>query len=376
VPDDPSTDSTRLLALDVFRGITMASMVIVNNPGDWGNVYAPLLHAEWNGLTPTDLIFPFFLFIVGISITLSHRSLGPWAPIFQRAAIIFALGLLLAGYPRFDVTRWRILGVLQRIALCYLATAIIYKLTASDGPRLVVRQAAIVSAIVAVLLLGYWAAMTLVPVPGGTAGDLTPDGNLAAYIDRTLMLGHMWKPTWDPEGVLSTFPAIATTLLGVLTGLWISVSTKKPERGVAALLAAGLVVSFVGMFWNYVFPINKNLWTSSYVLATAGRAAILLSALIWFIDVRGSRWWTKPFVILGTNAITLFVLSGLFVKTLILIKVPRGDASVSLARFLYEALYVPFAAPRNASLAYALTHLVLLFFVLAWMYRRRIFLRV
>jgi len=366
----------RLLALDVFRGFTMASMVIVNNPGDWGNVYAPLLHAEWNGLTFTDLIFPFFLFIVGVSITLSHRSLGPWGPIFRRAAIIVALGWFLGGYPRFDVTRWRIPGVLQRIAVCYLAAAVIYKLTAFAGPRRVARQAAVVSAIVAVLLLGYWGAMMLIPVPGGQAGDLSVEGNLAAYVDRTLMLGHMWKPTWDPEGLLSTFPAIGTTLLGVLTGLWLSVSTKKPARGVAALVAAGLIAVTLGMVWNRVFPVNKNLWTSSYVLVTAGRAAIYLSVLIWFIDVRGWRRWTKPLVILGTNAITLFVLSGLFVKTLILIKVPRGDASVSLARFIYEALYVPLAAPKNASLAYALTHLVLLFFVLAWMYRRRIFLRV
>jgi predicted acyltransferase len=286
-----------------------------------------------------------------------------------------ALGLFLAGYPRFDVTRWRIPGVLQRIAVCYLAAAVMYKLTAGDRRR-VVRQATILSAVVAVLLLGYWGAMMLIPVPGGMAGDLTPDGNLAAYIDRTLLLGHMWKPTWDPEGILSTVPAIGTTLLGVLTGLWISASKKTPARGVAWLLAAGLIATFVGWVWDFVFPVNKNLWTSSYVLATAGRAAILLAALIWFIDVRGWRRWTKPLVILGTNAVTLFVLSGLLVKTLILIKVPRGDESVSLARFMYEALYVPLAAPKNASLAYALSHLVLLFFVLAWMYRRRIFLRV
>ncbi len=369
--------SSRLLALDVLRGVTMAAMVIVNNPGDWGNVYAPLLHAPWHGWTMTDLIFPFFLFIVGVSLTLSRRSLGPWGPIARRALLIFALGLFLAGYPRFDVVRWRIPGVLQRIALCYLAAAVIYKLTAFEGPRRLVRQAAVMASIALVLMLGYWAAMTLVPVPGGQAGDLTPDGNLAAFVDRALMSGHLWKPTWDPEGLLSTLPAIATTLLGVLAGLWITASVAKPVRGVAPLLAAGLVGVIVGELWGLAFPINKNLWTSSYVMFTAGKASIYLAVLIWVIDVRGWRGWTRPFVILGTNAITLFVLSGLFVKTLSLIRVPRGDAGrVALSRYLYELLYVPLAAPKNASLLYALTHLVLLFALLAWMYRRRVFLRV
>lgn len=371
-----SGDATRLVALDAFRGLAMAAMVIVNNPGDWGNVYAPLLHAEWHGLTPTDLIFPFFLFIVGVSITLSRRSLGPWVPIVRRAAVIFALGLLLAGYPRFDVTRWRVPGVLQRIAVCYLAAAALYKLTACGGLRRLSRQVTAIGAIVAVLLLGYWGVMTLVSVPGGRAGDLTPDGNLGAYVDRLLMSGHLWRPTWDPEGVLSTFPAVATTLLGVVTGMWLSASATKPGHGVAALLGAGFVALAAGSLWNQVFPVNKNLWTSSYVLVTGGYAAACLAVLIWVIDVRGWRRWTTPLVILGRNAITLFVLSGLFAKTLALIRVPGADgARVALSRYLYEALYVPIAAPKNASLLYALTHLLILFGVLAWMYRRRIFLR-
>jgi predicted acyltransferase len=365
------------LALDVFRGLTMASMVIVNNPGDWGHVYAPLLHAEWNGLTFTDLIFPFFLFIVGVSITLSTRSQGPVWPILRRALLVFGLGLFLAGYPRFDATRWRIPGVLQRIAVCYLAAALVYRATAPADLKRLARQAAALTALVAVLLVGYWAAMTLVPVPGGRAGDLSPDGNLAAFIDRALMGGHLWKPTWDPEGLLSTFPAIATTLLGVLTGMWLRARAEKPERGVAPLAAAAFVTLLVGYRWSELFPANKNLWTSSYVLITGGRAALYLAILVWLIDVRGWRGWTKPFVILGMNAITLFVLSGLLVKTLLLIRVPAADGtSVAVSRWIYESFYVPLAAPKNASLLYALTHLVLLFGVLAWMYRRRIFLKV
>src|SRR5688572_5367201 len=201
--------ATRLISLDVFRGLTMAGMVIVNNPGDWGNVYAPLLHAPWHGWTPTDLIFPFFLFIVGVSITLSRKS-ASWGTIVRRTVIIFALGLFLAGYPRFNLDRWRIPGVLQRIALCYLFAAGLYRARAS---------AWIIGGVATALALAYWAVMMLVAPPGGLAGDLTPDGNLAAWIDRALMAGHLWKPKWDPEGLLSTVPAISTTLFGVLAGL-------------------------------------------------------------------------------------------------------------------------------------------------------------
>ena len=204
----------RLVSLDVFRGLTMAGMVIVNNPGDWGNVYWPLLHAEWHGCTPTDLIFPFFLFIVGVSITLSRTS-ASWGSILRRSVLIFAMGLFLAGYPRFNLERWRIPGVLQRIALCYLVSASVYRLTWGDRRR----QSIVIATVAALLALGYWAVMMLVPAPGGVAGDLTPEGNLGAWIDRALMEGHLWKPRWDPEGLLSTVPAIATTLLGTLAGL-------------------------------------------------------------------------------------------------------------------------------------------------------------
>ena len=221
------TTETRLVSLDVFRGLTMAGMVIVNNPGDWGNVYWPLLHAEWHGWTPTDLVFPFFLFIVGVSITLSKKT-ASWSSIFRRAAIIFALGLFLSGYPRFNIERWRIPGVLQRIAVCYLVAAVLYRV--SDKRREV--QARFIAAVAVVLALGYWAMMAFVPPPGGVAGDLTPDGNLGAWIDRALMSGHLWRPKWDPEGLLSTIPAITTTLFGVLAGMCLS-SEHTPQRKAA-----------------------------------------------------------------------------------------------------------------------------------------------
>jgi predicted acyltransferase len=361
----------RLQSLDVFRGLTMAAMVIVNNPGDWGNVYGPLLHAEWHGWTPTDLIFPFFLFIVGVSITLSRKSAG-WGSILRRGAIIFALGLFLAGYPRFDLDRWRIPGVLQRIALCYVAAAAVYRLTTGDRRR----QAIVITATAFALALAYWAVMILVAPPGGVAGDLTPEGNLAAWIDRALLDGHLWRPRWDPEGLLSTVPAITTTLLGVIAGLALG-SGWTPSRKAAALALGGGVGIVLGLAWGAAFPINKNLWTSSYAVFTAGAAAALLALCYWIIDVRGWRRWTTPLVVLGVNAITLFLASGLLVKTLALIRVAGPDGrDIAVSRWAYLNWFVPLAAPKNASLLYAIANLLLLFGLLWWMHRRRIFLRV
>ena len=361
----------RLVALDVFRGLTMAAMVIVNNPGDWGQVYAPLLHADWHGWTPTDLVFPFFLFIVGVSITLSRKT-ASWAGIARRSAIIFALGLLLNAFPRFDLETLRIPGVLQRIAVCYAAAAAIYRL--SSGTRR--RQGLLLASLAGVLATAYWLVMALVPPPGGAPGDLSPEGNLAAWLDRTLLAGHIYRPHYDPEGVLSTVPAIATTLLGVVAGLWLQ-SAVPPARRVTGLLAAGFAGVLAGYAWHLVFPINKALWTSSYVALTAGLASLLLAACYWAIDVRGWRWWTRPFVILGVNAITLYLLSGLLADTLGLVRVTTDEGrTLSLGGWLYATFFLPLAAPKNASLLYAFAHLALLFAVLAWMYRRRLFLRV
>jgi len=357
--------SSRLVSLDVFRGITMAAMVIVNNPGDWDHVYAPLLHAPWHGCTPTDLIFPFFLFIVGVSITLSKRSASAGS-ILKRAAVILGVGLFLSGFPRFDLATWRIPGVLQRIALCYAAAALIYTRS---------RRPAVIAAVAAALMLGYWAVMMLVPVPGGAAGDLSAEGNLGAFIDRALMSGHLWKPTWDPEGLLSTFPAIATTLLGILAGLWIG-RRGAPSQEAALLALAGAGAIAVGLAWDFLFPINKSLWTSSYVMFTGGAAALFLAACYWTIDIKGWRSWTKPFVILGVNALALYAFSALLASTLGSISLTLDDGrSVSLSGLIYASAFEPLAAPKIASLLYAVANLAVLFLVLLWMYRRRIFLR-
>ena len=370
----------RLVSLDAFRGLTMAAMVIVNNPGDWGHVYPPLLHAAWNGCTPTDLIFPFFLFIVGVSITLSRGTMGdPWK-IVKRAVVIFGLGMVLALYPRWDFSVVRIPGVLQRIAVCYLAAAFLFRWTApargnEDARRLAHGRTLLLWAVA--LTLAYWGVMMLVPAPGGVAGDLTPDGNLGAYLDREIFGRHLWaqSKTWDPEGLLSAVPAMATTLLGGVAGLWLG-SRASGRRKAMGLVGAGIIAIGVGLAWSLVFPLNKALWTSSYVWFTAGSAAVFLALCYALIDVKGWKAWSRPFVILGLNAIALFVLSGLLTKFLSFHKVTGPDGSpVSLLRYIYTAWFVPLAEPVNASLLFALANLAVLFVALWLMDRKGIYLK-
>jgi predicted acyltransferase len=356
----------RLVSLDVFRGATIAAMVLVNNPGN-SSAYWPLTHAKWNGWTPTDLIFPFFLFIVGVSLVLSFRSRlrrGDstrslvWHTV-KRSLTIFALGLLLNGLPPFHLATWRIPGVLQRIALAYFAAAMITLYCKTCARMLWIAS----------LLVGYWLLMRYVPVPGfGVPGRdipfLHPNANLAAYLDRKLMMGHLYEQTRDPEGVLSTLPAIATTLCGGLTGEWLGSNRRKTQKmlGMLALGAAGLIA---GEVWSFWFPINKNLWTSSYVLFTTGCALLCLAICYWITDIRQYRGWlTKPFIIFGTNAIAAYVLSEL-------VGLPF--------RWLDYILQLPFAravSPAMASLLYSLTIVGLCFLPIWWMYRRKIFLKV
>jgi len=338
----------RLLSLDALRGITVAAMVLVNNPGTWRAVYPPLRHADWHGWTPTDLVFPFFLFIVGVSIPLSlgrrageGRERPVLARVLRRSAVIFLLGIVLNGFPWFDWATLRIPGVLQRIALCYLAAALIYLATGWRGQAWAA----------AGLLLGYWALMTLVPVPGYGAGDLGKAGSLAAYIDRTLLgSAHLWQQAkvYDPEGLLSTLPAIATTLLGVLAGGWVAAG-RSPKAVAAGLAVAGLAAAVLGAGWGLWFPINKALWTSSYALFTAGLAAVTLSGCYWLVEARGFRRWAWPFAWFGVNALALFFLSTLAAKVLLLVRV--GPEATRLHAWLFERLFVTWAASLNASLA-------------------------
>lgn len=365
--------SERLVSLDAFRGLTIAGMILVNNPGSWAHVYGPLRHAEWHGWTPTDLIFPYFLFIVGVAIPFSfRRRIEAGAAradllrhIVRRSLILVGLGLAMRAIPDFDLLSMRYYGVLQRIGLVYLAAASAYVYLPDRSRR----------TLAAGLLLGYWALMTLVPVPGYGAGDLSPDGNLAAWLDRLILDGHLWQGTWDPEGLLSTLPAVATALLGIFAGTWLQSGRDRP-RLLRGLVTAGALLTVAGWGWGLVFPINKNLWTSSYVLFTAGTGLLLLGLLYGLIDVRRVRgWWESWMVVYGMNAITVFVASGMLSKTMGRIRI-GGDDGTSLYNAVYETAFRSWAGDLNGSLAFAVTYVAFWLGMMWILHARRIYLKI
>ena len=371
-------NSQRLTSLDVFRGATIAGMFIVNTPGSWDHAFPQLLHADWNGWTYTDTIFPFFLFIVGVSMAFSFsRRLVEGADrgrlllhTLRRAAIIFGLGLALntLSFFLFHRAQVRIPGVLQRIGVCFFFAALIYLLFDRRG----------LLPWAAVLLAVYWALMTFVPVPGYGTGQLDVAGNLAAYIDRAVLGSHTWKhnPGWDPEGLLSTLPAIATTLLGIVAGEWLR-SNRDWKTKLAGLAAAGTIAFSLGLLWGTSFPINKNLWTSSYSLLMSGLAAVCLALCIWVVDRKGWKAWSAPFQWLGMNAIALFVLSTLGTLLLLWIKLEGPDGKRrSLYGTIYRSVFDHFADARIGSLLFALTWCALLTAVAWVLYRNRLFLKV
>ncbi len=377
--------SARMRSLDVFRGMTVAGMILVNNPGTWGAIYSPLRHAEWHGWTPTDLVFPFFLFIVGVSITLALSKRAEagggmrdlYRKIVRRSLVIFGLGLFLTAFPFWnftthsfvDLSALRLTGVLNRIAVCYLVAALVFLKTNWRG------QAYLFAA----LLVAYWAILTFVPAPGYAMGDLSKEGSIASYVDRVALGKHLWsggKGVYDPEGILSTLGALATTLAGVLTGHLLR-SRRSATEKVAAMFVAGAAGVILGWAWNYWLPVNKPLWTSSYVLLTAGLGLQLLAACYWLIDIKGRRRWSVPFAVFGTNALAVFFLTGVFTKLLGVVKLAGEDGKpVSLYNAAYRNLFLTWAAPVNASLAFALCY-VLLWLGLMWLlYRRNIFIKV
>lgn len=375
----PVGTSTRLLSLDFFRGVTVAAMVLVNNPGDWGHIYAPLEHALWNGWTPTDLIFPFFLFIVGVSITFAldsarkrneERRKGLIGKILKRSLTLFLLGFFLNFFPKFDITTVRILGVLQRIALVYLACSLIFLNTT---PR---QQIYILCG----LLIGYWLLMTGIPVPGVGYANLEPTTNLAAWLDRTVLTpAHVYKPAkvWDPEGLLSTLPAIGTGIIGMLTGRWLR-SDRPAAEQIAWLFTMGCLITLGGLIWDGFFPINKALWTSSYVLLAGGLAMLGLALCFWLIDVQQGRKGVLPFVAFGVNAITVFFLSGMIPRIMSMINITLPDGTqIGSREYLYRTFIAPpFADPKNASLAGALTFVLIWAGILWWMYRKNVIIKI
>ncbi|MCB9054032.1 MAG: DUF5009 domain-containing protein [Lewinellaceae bacterium] len=435
---DPAL-SKRLLSLDAFRGITIAGMILVNNPGSWSSVYPPLLHAKWHGCTPTDLVFPFFLFIVGVAIPLAlskYRGQPQSALIRKtllRAAILFGLGVFMAAFPNFGmaqdtplarkvlhyillgiftlalfsravclgqkpqrmewarrflylalasalamaVTGWgiydfshlRIPGVLQRIAIVYAICALLF-LRAGWRAQLYLGIG---------LLFLYWALMALVPVPGGHPPNLEAETNLGAWLDRLILTSnHLWSQskTWDPEGLLSTLPAIVTGISGMLTGEWLRTQRSAYHKS-TGMLAAGALLATLGLAWGLAFPINKQIWTSSYVAYTAGLALLFLGVVYWLIDILNYQRWARPFVVYGTNALFVFILSGFVAKLMYTIgwDTAAGERQ-TVKGWVYDTLFTPFLSPLNASLAFAITN-VLVFLALAWvLYRNRVFIKV
>lgn len=374
----------RLLSLDAFRGFTIAAMVLVNNPGDWSHLYSQLAHAKWHGWTFTDWIFPFFLFIGGMSMALSLGRLaaaGADKPallrkLALRAGLIFLIGFLLNLIPQFDLATVRIPGVLQRIAICtLLAAPIVLYFTWRQQIVWIVA-----------LLAGYSVWMLAFPVPGIGAGVLEPGQDAGAYVDRLLLDGHMWvqSRTWDPEGLLSTIPALCSQLLGVLAGRWLLSAHARTEQTVWMLLA-GLGLLWLGAILDVVLmPINKSLWTPSFCLFMTGWALIVFSAFYWLLDVmpqaawraRAARW-AQPFVIYGMNALFIFAFSGLVAKLLGFVKVTGSDGvKVPVSNVLYAPLRALDIAPVNSSLLYALLFNASMFAVAWFMWRKKWFVKV
>jgi len=374
----------RLLSLDFFRGLTVAAMILVNNPGSWGHIYAPLEHAEWNGCTPTDLIFPFFLWIVGVSIAfaMSSSKANPSThkktivKAIKRGLILYFLGFFLAIFgklindPANALQTVRLLGVLQRIGIVFIISSIIF---------LKVSEKNIFKTLIVILAV-YWALMILVPVPGVGYANMEKETNLAAWIDRGVLTeAHTWasSKTWDPEGVLSTLPAIGTCLFGILVGIWMRRRDVDNPTKVAWLFSAGIFAVVLGLLLDLQFPINKSLWTSSFVLYTGGLASVALALCYWIIDVQGYKKFTTPFVVYGVNAITVFFLAGLMPRVLNMIQVTKPDGTKTgiLVRF-YETCYTPYFSPINASLVWAITYVLGFYVLLYIMYKKNIIIKV
>jgi predicted acyltransferase len=380
----PLDPKSRLVSLDAFRGAAIAAMVLVNNPGSYVEVYQQLEHSEWHGLTFTDCVFPAFLWIVGVAITLSFARRVEQGSnrgqllfhVLRRSVIIFALGIFINNFPfglfldpHFSLAAMRIPGVLQRIAVCYLFAAMIFFSTRVRGQVLWTLG----------LLLVYWLLVNWVYVPGYGEGILEPEGNLCWYIDSLVLRKHTWRGAmvegFDPEGIVSTITAVATTLFGVLAGHWL----RAPRSGqikALGLLGAGLALIVIGVIMDHWLPINKNLWTSSFTVCTAGVSSVCLAIFFWLMDVKGYQRWAKPFEIFGMNALAIYVLSVLTARLLYLFGWwQEGGYYLELREYLFQILFEPWASTIFASLMYAVAY-VLVMYLVAWaMWKRRVFIK-
>ncbi|QMV20167.1 hypothetical protein GOB94_02355 [Granulicella sp. 5B5] len=396
LPVKTTTAPRRVLSIDLLRGLTIALMILVNDPGDWARVFRPLDHAEWNGWTITDMVFPTFLFLVGAAMVYSlsaraargncRKSLA--GHLFVRTGKLLLLAFVLDYFPRMHWTTLRFFGVIPRIAIVSLLAGLV--LVATMQMR---RQAWVVGGIVAVLLVGYWVLLRWVPVPGlGMPGrDIPFMGewqNLAAWVDRGVVgwtqhwlhTGALYRKNSDPEGVLSTLPAVATTLLGALTGMWLRATRHdRSEISTATanvwMAAAGAAAVLLGELWSVWFPINKNLWTSSYVLVMAGWAVVLLALLSSLVDERRKPWprWlnaaTWPWFVFGSNAIAAYTTSVVLVKSALYFHIGRS----TVWAWVYFHLFAPHHSDKLTSLAFAIAFVVVCFLPNWWLWHKKIF---
>lgn len=366
--------SKRLMSIDVLRGLTIALMILVNTPGSWSHIYSPLRHAAWHGCTPTDLVFPFFLFIVGMSVYFSFKKYGTTlskattTKIIKRAVIIFLIGLALNLYPYFNFEKVRIMGVLQRIALAYGVGAMLC--LALDRKKLLIA--------LTIILLGYWALLYF----GAASDPYSLEENIARSFDLFLFgENHIYKGfgiPFDPEGVLSSIPAVGTVIIGYLIGQVIDIETSLKLK-IKKLLIYGVIMVVIGWLWSLVFPLNKPLWTSSYVLYTAGLGTLFLALLIFLIDYKQYRMWAKPFVHFGSNPLFIFVFSGIYAKTIsYLIKIPVADSetAISLYSYLFTKVFAPVFGNMNGSLMFAISHILVFWLICYVLYRRKIFIKI
>ena len=376
----------RLNSLDFFRGATVAAMIWVNNPGSWQHIYGPFAHAEWHGWTPTDLIFPFFLFIVGVSIVLAFSKASTKGmsrqELIQKTVIrgvkIFGLGLALAAFPYVvfspefslhpKIANLRIPGVLQRISVIYIMAAFLFLYTSTKVRWIVV----------GLILIGYWLAMSLIPVPGFGAGAIdAPEGNIAAYFDQLLLSGHMWKELWDPEGILSTFPALVNTLMGIYIGQLLLKNHINREKKVLELLKWGFIWLTLGYLWSWIFPLNKNIWTSSFSLFTGGLASMIFGFCYWFIDVKGHKKGINWGISYGINAITIFFLSGIIARIMTMIQISVEGDIMSLKGFLYSVILKGILTdPMLASVSHSILWVFLFYGLASWMQQKNILIKV
>ena len=363
----------RLIALDVMRGLTIALMIMVNTPGSWSYVYAPLLHSKWNGCTPTDLVFPFFLFIVGVSMWFSFKKFDKGITkialykVVKRFLIMFLLGIFLNGFPNFDFENLRYLGVLQRIAIAYLFGALLCM-------QFNYKQLLIAFGII---LIGYWGLLYF----SISEGPYELATNIVRKID-VLLFGeqHLYNGfglPFDPEGLLSAIPSVGTLLIGYFTGRFIEHSLSTMEA-IKKLVSIGAIATSIGWLWDFIFPINKALWTSSYVLYTGGLAMVFLAILLWFIDVKGFKKWTSPFIHFGTNPLAIYMFSGIYVSAIIyLIQIPMASSEVlSGYDYLYSEVFVPIAGNMNGSLLFAIAHIIFFWLITYVLYKKKIFIKI